>query len=335
MKKIHQLKHLVLLSTALLFTIVSCDGPDAIYITNQSPMEVGLLVDGADASGDFIDRTILTSATNYEFSEDIIPRSDGLGEIVAFNEGHPPFARNPISWREGKDLASIPFEDEIALNFTVWIVDVNINNTVNNRTNETIDALAYADERWLMERVGLKVGDIRFVDATGDSDANDLRDCEPCNSTYFDNLKNDIGFDAGRINIYLVRSAGPSWGRYYGRVNDIGGDQIIMGMFTGSEDLLLHEIAHNFFLEHVDDDDTNFDNKNVATSIGGSFNKRKYFTEGQTFRVHFHENSAINDTYNVRPGLYTTTCIHQNNSTITCPAVQKRIWSDDSNWPAN
>lgn len=323
----------VLIGVALLLT--GCDKPDTVIITNKFPLEVGIMIDGANSSTEFTGKTYITNDDNFEIPDDIIARGDGIGSLVAFNYRRPPFMRSPISWRSGLDIVAVPFEDEISLDFTVWIVDVDMLNTVTNRCNETLDALAYAEQKFVDEKVGLLVGDVRVVDMTNDSDAQDLRDCDPCNDAYFQDLKDDIGFDDGRINIYLVRKANPTWGRYYGRVNDIGGEQIIMGMYTGAEDLLIHEIAHNLKLEHVDGN-SNFDKKNVAISKGSSTKKRQYITEGQTFRMHFHEISAINDTYNARPGLYTTSdCDHSYSASTECPAVQKRIWSDGSNWPAN
>lgn len=308
-----------------------CAGRDCIVFENVSGDEIGFMVDGADASGDFNSRVYTTSDATYELSYDVLGRSDDQEEVTAFSKRRPPFARNPASFQEGSDLVSIRFEDEITLDFTVWIVDVDSLNTVNNRTNETLDSLAYAEERWKAERVGLALGDVRVVDKTGDPQAHDLRDCETCGATYFSNLASEIGLDSGRINIYLTRKAVGS--RYYG-VAERGGDQIAMGMYTGGADLLMHEIAHNFTLQHTDNTDDHFDSKNVAVSIASIWNRRESFSEGQTFRAHFEPTSAINDTYSARPGLYTVSCTHSITATVACPRIQKRIWADDG-FPAN
>jgi hypothetical protein len=309
-----------------------CDGPDKVVFENESGNEIGFWVDGADSTGTFNGKTFTTSDTVFEFSFEVLERPDDSEEVAAFTRGRPPFVRNPMTFHDGQDLVLIDFQDEIELDFSVWIVDVDWVNTVSNRENETIDALAYAEGIWDTERMGLKVGSITVHDATGDPDADDddVRDHEEDDDDYFENIASEIGFDADRINIYLVRKAFGS--RYYG-VAEVGGDQLAMGMYTGGEDLLIHEIGHNFSMEHVDGD-ANFDSKNVGTSVGSVWTKRQFFTEGQTFRCHMEPGSAINDTYDARTGLYTIDCDHSSSATVGCPRIHKRIWADGS-FPAN
>lgn len=338
------LKSKYVLRTAFFLFIMSlmmgcegCEGPDTLIISNEGSDEVTVMIDGADAQGEFVDRIYKVNDSVAEIPVDLIARGDGFEEAVAFTRNRAPFFRNPTSFRENKDVIYVSFEDEISLDFTVWIVDVDGVNTVNNRTNETLDALAFADERWVEERVGLRVGDVRIVDSTNDPDANDLRDCRPCDDTHFDNLANDIGFDDNRINIYLIRKAGDSmWSRYFG-IAERPGDQVVMGMYTGSDDLLMHELAHNFGLRHVDDginadDDSNFDSNNVATSTPAAFTTRLYFSEGQTFRCHSLPDGAINAVYQARPGGYTFDCLHTDDNT-RCPPVKRRIWRDGNFGP--
>ena len=321
-----------IIEISLALTLIGCDSRDKVFFSNQSAHEIDLLVDAADGAGDFNSRQFKTTDSVFVFADDLTGKSIGPGEVVAFNKRRPPFARNPVDWHKGADLVSIPFDDEYVLNYTIWIVDVNWANTVTNRTNETLDQLAYAGELFKSEGVGLLNGDVRVVDATGDPDAKDLRDCDVCGPNYSASLMNRIGFDNGLINIYLTRKV---LGSRYNGAALIGGDQILMGMYAGSEDILVHEIAHCFTLEHTNDLNDHFDSKNVLQSGGNIFTKGKYFTEGQIFRIHFEPTSAINDTYSARSGLYTAFCFHSVSPTITCPRVQKRIWNDGSDWPAN
>lgn len=317
-------------ATLLALGCDGCDGPDKVVFDNDSGSEIGFWVDGADSTGDFNGKTFTTNDTVFEFAFDVLARSDDSNEVAAFTRNRPPFVRHPAFFHAGEDLALVSFQDEIVLDFSVWIVDVDILNTVTNRENETIDALDYAEDIWEEERMGIRVGSITFHDATGDPDADDVRDHEEGQVGYTDDLASLIGFDAGKINIYLVRKTFGS--RYFG-LGEVGGDKIAMGMYTGGKDLLIHEISHNFSLEHTDDD-SNFDTRNVAISIGSIWTKRQHYTEGQTFRCHTEPGSAINATYNARPGQYTIDCSHSNDATVGCPRIQKRIWPDGS-LPAN
>jgi hypothetical protein len=320
------------MALAVCLTILGCDGcdePDTVIFDNDSGSEIGFWVDAADSNGNFNDKTFTTNDTVFRFSFDVLARTDGAdNEVTAFTRNRPPFVRNPASFHEGHDPVLISFQDEISLDFSVWIVNTDLFNTKNNRENETLDALAYAEDIWEEERMGLKVGTITIHDATGDPDADDsdVRDHVEGDDDYFENIASEIGFDAGRINIYLVRKTFDS--RYFG-VGEVTGDQLAMGMYTGSLDLLLHEISHNFGLEHTDDD-SNFDSRNVAISNGSVFTRRQYYTEGQSFRCHTNPIGAINDTYNARPGQYEVSCTHSSTATTTCPKIHKRIWSDGS-----
>lgn len=331
----HPLFYLCLLT---LLGIAGCEGcnegPDHIYFENEGSDMIGLMIDGADADGDFTDETILIPGTSaYDFTINLLPRDDGNEEIAAFTRGRPPYVINPTIFREQRNVDRVPFGDEMAFDFTIWVLDTGAGaNGFTNRVNETIDGLMFCEERWLEERMGIRIGDIRIFDERHDSDADDLRDHEldTDNSVYFPALASEIGYDAGRINIYLIRKVGGS--RRYGATL-LGQDQIIMGMWSGSVDLLFHEIGHDFTLDHIDDD-SNFNSKNAMKSTGNVFTRRLYMTEGQTYRSHTHSQSAINDTYNARPGAYTVDCGHDE-ATVFCPRIEKRIWSDGNAFSAN
>lgn len=111
-----------------------------------------------------------------------------------------------------------------------------------------------------------------------------------------------------------------------------GGNLVAMGRNT-SDHLFSHEIGHGFDLAHTNTLTANFDTTNVMHNAS---NSRNYLTEGQTFRAILDPNSAVNATYNLRPGQTTRNCGGTaQTATATCPAVQKRIWDDGTGWPAN
>ena len=325
---------LVLMMMSSLAGCEGCnEGPDRLSIVNPGNDLIGVLIDGADENGDFTDNTILIPAlTRYDLPFSLLPRSDGSGEVTAFRQGSPPVVVNPIYFRQGLDVVPIQFQSEITLDFTVWVLDVgSAGNTYNNRVNEIADALAYCEEHWLEERMGLRVGDIQVNDVRSDPDAATLRDHEADDDpiAYFDDLASDIGLDPNRINIYLTRKVNGS--RHYGGSLS-GDDQVAMGMYTSEIDILIHQIGHLFTLESVDGN-ANFDSQNVAKGIGNLLTRRQYFSEGQVYRCHINATSAINDTYNARSGAYTSFCSDTDNN-IECPPLEKRIWADGS-FPAN
>jgi len=323
-----------------------CGGADEIVKVNSSIFEAGYLIDGANVNGEFVDSTIVTRDDIFEFSTDLIARTDGQAEVAAFTRSRSPFVASGYQWNAGYDVVGIPFPDAYVLDFTVWVVDVDLLNPVNNRVNETLDALAYAQAIWEIEGMGITVGNVTVTDATGFAGVNALRDCSSCfDSPYFSNLTTTVGFTPGEINIYLTRKVFDS--RQFGVVNLISGDKIALGMWTGEEDLLVHEIGHLFSLLHTEEpldpnqrdfDLNDFDLENVATGVAPGSNKRRWFTEGQVYRSHFNGSSALNDLYTVRAGAFVVPgndCPHSGTRTPQCPEIQKRIFPDGPNWPAN
>ncbi|MEL6970264.1 MAG: hypothetical protein AAFZ63_06810 [Bacteroidota bacterium] len=323
-----------------LFGLAGCEGcndqgPDNFSITNPGTDLIGILLDAADDNSNLTDHTIIIPAlTSFDLSFDAQARTDNENEeVVAFRIGSPPVVLNPISLRSGRDIIPVVFRDEIVLDVTVWVLDVgSVANTFNDRTAEIVDGLAWCDAHWLAERMGVRIGDIQINDVRTDPDAATLRDHESGDDplVYFDALSSDIGEDTDRINIYLTRKVNGSR-QYAGALN--GDYRIAIAMYAGEVDIPFHLMGELFGLEPTNGD-PNFNSKNVAKAIGNLVTRRQYMTEGQVFRCHTIPFSAINDTYNARPGQYTTYCQNADND-VRCPPVEKRIWADGNAFPAN
>ncbi len=330
--------HVLVLS--LIFGLAGCEGcnnegPDNFSITNPGNDLIGFLLDAADDNSNLTDHTIIIPAlTSFDLSFDAQPRTDNESEeVVAFRKESPPVILNPVSLRSGRDIIPIVFREEIVLDITVWVLDVgSVANTFNDRTNEIIDGLAWCEERWREERMGVRIGDIQINDVRTNPAAATLRDheAEDDPATYFAALSTDIGEDTDRVNFYLTRKVGGSR-QFAGALH--GENQSAVGMYAGEVDIPFTQFGEFFGLEPIDGN-SNFNSENVAKSIGNLLTRRKYMTEGQVFRCHTIPYSAINDTYNARPGQYTTTCLNADND-VRCPPVEKRIWADSNAFPAN
>ncbi len=107
-----------------------------------------------------------------------------------------------------------------------------------------------------------------------------------------------------------------------GQACSIGSDFVAMGSATGDE-LLSHELGHDFSLEHVNGD-ANFDQTNIMHSAS---NTREFVTEGQTYRAHLDPDSAVNAVFNGRSGRVQRDCAH-GAETDTCPRIRRRLWDD-------
>jgi len=319
--KLIKMKLSNLLIFVLLSLLCSCNGcgndssppatgnPDIIRINNtQSGEEIGVLIDGNIASVAINDSAFVSIDSDVELSE-----ISGSGEAIIFNNRRPPTLRQNISWTTDKDILSATMPDETLIPVTVWILHAPF---TTNRAN-AIDWSLTTSMIWENERMGVGFEDYEIIDATNDPNAANYLTFTCSIRT---NMMNDIGSKPGRINIYIVETVDGGTSR--GQACSIGSDFVAMASGAGTE-LLSHEIGHNFGLLHIDSR-SDFNRTNVMHSAS---NTRQYFSEGQLFRAHFNPNSALNDTYNVRPGLPTRNCGHLQTSN-QCPDIGKRIWDD-------
>lgn len=280
---------------------------------NRSGEEIGLLVDGT-----FDTRFVNDSAfTTLNPSIDL-EQISGKGEVIAFSNFRPPALLENMNWTTDRDSFALNLQNEILIPVTVWVLRGPFNTTRTSAINWSLTTSSI----WENERMGVAFDNFEIIDATGDPDAPNYFDFRCSMRT---NMKNDIGNKAGRINIYIVETV--DGGSARGQACSIGSDFVAMAAGAGSE-LLSHEIGHNFGLFHTDNLST-FSRRNVMHSAS---NSRQYFTEGQVFRSHFGSTSALNDTYNARPGQITRNCGHTQRDN-QCPAIDKRIWEDGTFGP--
>jgi hypothetical protein len=272
---------------------------DQLNISNGAGSEVGILLDGQDAAGAVNDRGILTTAAALGVGE---LSAGASNEVVGFTSERPPrYVATP--WTSGNDSFPVAFNPRIEVPVTVWIVK----GPFAAQRDHAIEACIRTSAIWRDERMGVEFSTFQVIDATAD---------QP--------LRDDIGFTAGRINIYWVDTVNGSttsgWSNF--------GAQIAMGRNTGDE-LLSHEIGHGFSLTHTDGN-ANFDVTNVMASAS---NTRQFLTEGQLFRAHLNPTSGVNAIYNARAGELTRACSFADASP-QCPSIFRRLWADGA-FPAN
>jgi len=251
-------------------------------------------------------------------SVNVGPR-DGPGEVIAFGADRPVAVQAAsFSTTLADQTVSVPFAPMLDLPITIWVLA----SPFAAQQQAALTLWQTAQALFTTERVGVRMDALEIVDATGSPNAAawSAFACGPDNANVAA-LQAAIGARASRINVYLVNLVDGSTSR--GNACIVGGGFIAIAAGAGSE-LLAHELGHDLALEHIDDRTADFDASNVMHSAS---NVRQFLTEGQLFRAHLRQNSALNLVYGARPGLPVRDC-DRDTLTLDCPPISKRLWAD-------
>ncbi len=306
----------LIVTAGLVLSLAGCS--DRLVFSNGSGHEAGFLVDGQDADGSVNDRGFITGTDSVKVGR--LTSSPGSNETTGFTNHRPPRYR-ATPWTSGRDTFNVEFQPRIQVPVTVWIVK----GPFTQQRNHAIEACIRTSAIWNAERMGVAFSQFQVIDATADPQAADhfAFPNGDVGDSVWKPLRDDIGFTAGRLNIYWVDTVNGStttgWSNF--------GPQVVMGRNTGDE-LLSHEIGHAFSLTHTNGV-TNFDQTNVMHNAS---NTREFITEGQLFRAHLDPDSILNDIYGARPGELTRNCGF--GSSPLCPDSDRRLWADGT-FPAN
>jgi hypothetical protein len=307
-------------------------GPNAVIMCAPTPgtATVKFLAGAGAPNGTLVSDGSSTATANYQGyatpgdNVNVGARS-GTGDAITFS-AHRPVAVQSVLWATGggNQTVNVPFANEFDTPVTIWVVAGPYATT--QQTALTLWQTAqqiYADER-----LGVRLSALEVVDATANPQAATWSafTCGVNNANVIA-IQNDIGLRPGRINVYLVNLVDGSTSR--GNACSIGGGFAAIASGSAGE-LLVHELGHDFGLEHIDDLIASFNPTNVMHSQSSV---RQFLTEGQTFRAHLRPNSAINSVYGLRPGQPTRAC-DRDTMLVGCPFIGKRIWADGI-FPAN
>ena len=305
--------------------------------------EAGVLVDGRlGPRGSHVNDAGFVSINDRLEIPNRIPRSfgdyfypDRRQEVIAFtNNRRPEFVS--VSWRWGEDINAVNFKDPIGIPVTIWIVTgppaTPQSSSFDQQRIHALESVVRTTSIWRQERGGFRFSDIRIIDATSDPQAGSRAAVPggPTEANTWKPLRDEIGFESGRLNIYWVDTVGGDMGSGLSNF----GPQIVMGRQTGDE-LLIHEIGHALSLRHPNTTtpgDSNppdvlvqFNNTNIMHN--GS-TVRAFITEGQIVRMHWNSSSIV---WTLMPdvGQFSPRpeCDHLVQSGA-CPVIYRRVWAD-------
>jgi hypothetical protein len=250
---------------------------------------------------------------------------EGAGEIVAFGIDRPVAVQTAsFSTALADQAITVPFASVIDVPITIWVLAA----PFATQQQAAVTLVQTAQALFAAERVGVDMSAVEIVDATVSPHAAawSAFACGTGNANVAA-LQSAIGARPNRINVYLVNLVDGSTAR--GNACIVGGGFVAIAAGAGSE-LLAHELGHDLALEHIDDRVADFDATNIMHSAS---NTRQFLTEGQLFRAHLRQGSAINLVYGARAGLPMRNC-DRDTLTLDCPSIAKRLWPDGA-FPPN
>ena len=301
-----QLGGIIVNETIARYAIYPCGPPpppptDRLRITNNAGGDSSLaLLDARRASGCVNDEAMYL--TNTRDVGSVLSNGVCNSEIAVFSTDDAMQLRtNVMSWTNALgDLTTVDLTPDV-LNtpLSVWVM----RGTFANTSMRVATDRARATQLYNTMKVGTIVSVAALRDATGDPDTPGLLNAA-CGSAA--NLRSQIGFDAGRLNVYYLNDPGArGWW--------CGNNTIIVGSGADNESLA-HEIGHAFTLAHTNGI-AGISNTNLMITGGTG---RNSITKGQAFRCNVNTTSTMN-TNGTRAGV-TRSC-PDGTTSVTCPAL--------------
>ena len=342
-----------LLVAVIAISLSGCQGcdddQDRIRIFDAtSGGEIGLAVDGKREGADIDDEKYHTHSNVQKVGH--LDHGSVSDSVVCFCRGHPPVylakpAGGPGSrgpWTDGKDICEIHLLAPFKIKLAIWVVKA-------DREAFAEPAAQHANDVLHKERMGV-VLDCSVTNVSSWTNAseflrfarNDDHERVQESSTGITNPADGaLAFDPAAINVYLVdelgertlSSAGVSGfvggATNKGHTDTFGVRTIGMGSTVGA-DLLVHELGHCFRLDHTNVGPGVFAKSNVMWNDSES---RKYLSEGQVFRAHFDEKSALNKLFGLRTAGSTEEPLYDFNATGVSASPKTlardfRLWDD-------
>lgn len=173
---------------------------DQITLNNSSGNPIGVLVDGKLAGSFINDKTYISPGSPVLIGQFSAISGNKTNEIVAFSQDRPMAINPNVPWTTGNDNIVVPFANKILIPVTIWIVYGDVAAVTTKATNDLLTTSTIFGT----ERVGVDFSTVTFRDATANSLAPNYYNYD--GNVMVSSIKTDIGYVAGQINVYCVRS---------------------------------------------------------------------------------------------------------------------------------
>lgn len=321
------------------FLLTPANG-DQVLFANVPAHDVGALVSGYDDThkSNWVFRSFDSRSSTLDLNVNMVPWNVFAPDtVIAFGRGAAPTVIRP-GWTQALDKPTIDLRPTIEFPVVVWLAyeDADSGLSVRRLADFAEAQFATMNYRFFMERVGLQslIAEMRFVPGASlarQHECDGFLEGEPGGTS----TRDRIGYKAEYVNVYYV-------GELYdddASLNGVAcgrntGHPVILLAHDSSLETVVHEFGHLFSLDHPDDallGSIGFDDENIMWSRPEVV--LKYFSEGQTQRIHFNEGSVLNSMYGAHHPSELLMCVDDPTDS-TCAPLFRRIWPDGA-MPAN
>jgi hypothetical protein len=257
------------------------------------------------------------------------------GQVVAFRSDRAPAIQTPVTWTPHPKTISLNYPEVADVPVQVWVIcaDEACGPVTPSVTKDLNTFWSNSNVLLTDERAGMRITRsdgpaIWISDETQNAALTMFRDFTSDQCSDLNTMASAAGKKkAGAINMYLVRTVDnePSNG-YRCSVANIAVDGWATYWTTK-----LHELGHTMSLRDVNigtDPD-----QNMMYHMPSNPATRRFFTEGQVFRMHFNVDSSLNSVFHLRDPLLQRDCGNTNaqaeNAVPPCPPLTTLLWPEN------
>ena len=314
----------MLLGSLLFMECASSQETHTILVQNiNGPSAIGVWIKDSDNG----DPKSPIKKENYDQSDLKITGSylGNSGTIIAYATGRAPTLKADVDW-SAEHRVELSLKNTITIPLHIWVangdfsqIETTIVNAVESITNNILKE----------EHQGIVLKIVSVTDAIEKGQVHGYDKLVKPYQCGDGQITTAIGSDIEAFNVYFVRSVLDhgtlsTMSAEYCQLNQIivmGSDNYDIEHLGG---LLAHELGHFLSLEHTDNI---FTETNV---MHPQSNKRKFLTEGQTFRAIYHPGSGVDKYSPSQPTRQTVSCDSVNGTLKeeNCPPIDLQIWDD-------
>jgi len=333
--------HAYLVLAAAIAALVGQSGDDEVKLECVSGASTPQCPSGANNGVLLVAKTTYQNGTSNSntvtFSGNV---NRNYTQALSFRRGRAPGYQKGVAWTSSPNTVTLQYPGPVGLPLKIWVLcpaeqpdgtcaplDSGLQDYLNSFRTQSNSAL-----NW--ERVGVRLDKAETAWIADETQNQALTPYKDFDDDKCEDLYNKVSslspkkIKDGAVNLYLVLTVNG----YPNKAYECLGRHLAVVGASADWTTMLHEIGHTLALDDIDPRESTWDYDAKRNFMYSNTDQgRKFYTEGQTFRIHFNRNSALNALLKLRPADERYCGISNQdaeNETPPCPKLEARIWPD-------